>query len=209
MLIFPFESQTDKYAYVQIPKNASSTLGNEFFPRNKIPSFRLHEIDLSNHTLIIILRDPITRWFAGLAEDYLIETRKFKRWKSIEDCWSTACSQYQIGTHTRTQISHINEVKSSSIQYFVLDENFDHRFEKWMRAKGFGQLDYTSLYKHVNKRTDCNDRANAVAWFKQQYNNEIEKGVRNFYRQDFDLYNYYSKLNVSVDRDLNKLYNAT
>jgi hypothetical protein len=208
-LVFTFESTTGKYAYIQIPKNASSTLGRSFFPKNgcnSIPFSKRYRLE--DRTFVVVLRDPIERWKIGAAEDFVMQDGN--TWKGLSNFWNRLTQKLEVGAHTGTQVNFIDKCQevygAKTFQYFILDNTLDVHFETWMRRKGFQHFDYSYLHKHENITSNTAEKQQALEWIKEHYNDELDSKLRKFLARDIELYNFYNKLNASVDRDLNKIH---
>ena len=189
---FLFERYNNKYAYIGIPKNASTTLARSFFPANRCEeiSFQL-ACDLSDRTFVVVLRDPAERWKTGFVEDWTRQDPNYFRSDSLLDYWQVANNQLHIGVHTSTQIEYVNKAKRSfnaeKFKYFYLDENFTDTFEHWMLENDFCNFDFRLLKQKHNTADNKLLKAEAIQFVKENWTTELEQKIKEFYKRDYNL----------------------
>ena len=144
---------------------------------------------------IVILRDPIDRWFTGIAQH--ITTNLFGKDFGSSHFLDQAndltnrliVDQVAFDDHTEQQTWFIEEFGQYLIQpvYFYCDQHLNKNLDHWFESKG---LDYQlSNQAHVNVSQNNYDNKNLVDYFKNiVYNNTMyEIHLAEYYQQDYDL----------------------
>ncbi len=142
------------FVYVPILKNAhryTSTLLTAY-------SFKLKEkdkqLDLKNKKIIIILRDPINRWYAGMSQ--------FLNWRMPEltindDVMNILTHTIIMDGHTRSQVNFLSGIDTDQCVFFDCEDiNFEKSLHHYFRRHLGGVVDMDNLvnktptYRNVN-----------------------------------------------------------
>ena len=134
-----FVRHSDKLVYVNIPKNATEYCKLIFdgmptnFYENQIP------ID---YTYLIVLRDPLERWYSGLAE-YI------QRYTSI-DSTSEIFDQVDVlkllttatahDEHTELQLRFISEAPCKNAVFFNFNNNLTTNITSWFQENNLSYI---------------------------------------------------------------------
>lgn len=213
-----FESKDGQFCYTPIPKNASS-FGHHVF--KELLDFE--EIKLGNqlHTEesawksdknkhhIVILREPLDRWFSGVAQ-FLFETRKelYDRDANLINCvhddfildplhLKILFTRLSFDTHTMTQVEYIHhnfpDVLSFKTTFFYI-KNSDEYLDKLEFKINIEHFIFSNLGIQIN--------ANPIHTAKEQkfkinIKNQLEFCYKNnpiyknnldeYLKQDYDL----------------------
>jgi len=185
-----------RLCYLNIPKNASTFLKENLVKQEWVMlhnSVRRVKRETSN--TIVILRDPIDRWFTGIAQH--ITTNLFGKdfgsshfLEQANDLTNRLIvDQVVFDDHTEQQSWFIEEFGRYLIQpvYFYCDQHLNKNLDHWFESKGLSyQL---SNQAHVNVSQNNYDNKNLVDYFKNLvYNNTMyELHLAEHYQQDYNL----------------------
>jgi hypothetical protein len=148
------------YVYINIPKNASSWMKNNF--GGYAYNFRTNQIDSNMPstdpdiqailqspeptTYVIVLRDPITRWLSGAAQAFFTcpptRTDFFMNW-SNELIFDTVA----FDEHTAPQTMFLKDVDFSQVVWFDCTDNLTDQIVEWAQDKFPIQIKPASDYK--------------------------------------------------------------
>ena len=114
---------TEDVVYIPIPKNSSSYIGKLVLANNwKVANFL--KTDLTNKKIIVVLRDPVSRWISGMAQ-YLCSAIVSQGYTAdtIIDNWnpvmeSLIFDRVIFDDHTEKQLYFINTIPKESCVYF-------------------------------------------------------------------------------------------
>jgi hypothetical protein len=202
------------YIYVNIPKNASSWMRNNFGGHsynfrnntlvNYLPGDSEHEFILQNPTpptYVLILRDPISRWLSGSAQAFFNcppdSLDFFMNW-SDELIFNTIA----FDEHTAPQTMFLKDVDLSQVVWFDCTDNLADQLAEWSQGKFNITPIPASDYKYNDYKISKLDKpqgplSNPLNWTPMQcidalqhrlYSSlkHIEK-VKNFYKTDYEL----------------------
>ena len=182
--------------YLNIPKNASTFLKENLVKhkwRMLHNSARL--IRRETTSTIIVLRDPISRWFTGIAQHITTNLlgKDFGSSHFLEQTNDLVnrilVDQVAFDDHTEQQSWFIEEFREFLVSpvYFYCDEHLNKNLDHWFASKG---LDYNlQQQEYVNVSERNYDNKNLVDYFQQLvYNNTMyEIHLAEYYQQDYDL----------------------
>jgi hypothetical protein len=176
------------YAYIPILKNAhrltSAIMVNHGFIKN-------NDVDLSDKIKIVTLRDPISRWFAGVSQFLYLHSPNII---IDENTVELLTKIVVLDGHSSAQANYLSGIDTSECIFFNMDEpNYQQNFQRFCltnfnNANYLGannqeiiRLDHFStmapIYKDIKSKleTYCTD----------QYRNRLIK----YYKEDIELYN--------------------
>ena len=185
---------TLKYAWINIPKNASSfiqkALGDNKW--NDVPDDLINSIAESpNIKKLVVLRDPVERWISGFAECWadhdnildLLDSNTF---------YDTVQKNPVYDDHTEYQHRFIG--KAQNLQYIYMQKNGINKFYKllgaWIkRTGGFAEFD-----NYQNPTNPASNNPNKVAIVKKlsAYCKQ-DNNISNLHKKDYELLEQYEK----------------
>ena len=185
---------TLKYAWINIPKNASSfiqkALGDNKW--NDVPDDLINSIaESSNIKKLVVLRDPVERWISGFAECWadhdnildLLDSNTF---------YDTVQKNPVYDDHTEYQHRFIG--KAQNLQYIYMQKNGINKFYKllgaWIkRTGGFAEFD-----NYQNPTNPASNNPNKVAIVKKlsAYCKQ-DNNISNLHKKDYELLEQYEK----------------
>lgn len=210
-----YESNDGSYCYIPIPKNAS-TFGTHIF--KELLNFKEIQlqslVDNQGHVWkadkkkhhIVILRDPLDRWFSGVAQ-YLTETRREfseKNIKYFNDDFildplhvKMFFSHLSFDSHTMTQVSYINhyfpELLSTKTTFFYVKVSEDYisnlefktNFEYFV-YKNLGEK-ISSNPLHTSKESKFKSKIKDQLKCFYDNNKHYKNILDNYLQHDYDL----------------------
>lgn len=108
-------SNNHDYAYINIPKNASSWMSGTFPDALSTTYYQIKNPDIK---FIVVLREPLDRWVSAAAQSltgFLDD--------DIEDALTDLCKKIVIDDHTVPQSCYIENVDHDRIIWFDMHEN--------------------------------------------------------------------------------------
>lgn len=161
-------------AYVNIPKNASLMVADILKPYNFYQVENVNEIQ--DIMYLVILRNPIARWYSGINE-----------YVKINNLYPSTPKEYQyladgivFDEHTEKQSSFLSEIDIDRCKFIHIDENFNVVLKKFLSE---WSMDTSVPYNGSRLQPiDVNFRKNL-----KQYTDEEKLG--SFYQEDYKLIN--------------------
>ena len=185
---------TLKYAWINIPKNASSFVQKALDDNkwNDVPDDLINSIaESSNIKKLVVLRDPVERWISGFAECWadhdnildLLDSNTF---------YDTVQKNPVYDDHTEYQHRFIG--KAQNLQYIYMQKNGINKFYKllgaWIkRTGGFAEFD-----NYQNPTNPASNNPNKVAIVKKlsAYCKQ-DNNISNLHKKDYELLEQYEK----------------
>tara|TARA_R110000765_G_scaffold7673_1_gene25023 strand:+ start:1954 stop:2568 length:615 start_codon:yes stop_codon:yes gene_type:complete len=185
---------TLKYAWINIPKNASSFVQKALDDNkwNDVPDDLINSIAESpNIKKLVVLRDPVERWISGFAECWadhdnildLLDSNTF---------YDTVQKNPVYDDHTEYQHRFIG--KAQNLQYIYMQKNGINKFYKllgaWIkRTGGFAEFD-----NYQNPTNPASNNPNKVAIVKKlsAYCKQ-DNNISNLHKKDYELLEQYEK----------------
>jgi hypothetical protein len=181
---------------LNIPKNASTFLKENLIKHEWVMLHNsVRRVRRETTNTIVILRDPIDRWFTGIAQH--ITTNLFGKDYGSSHFLEQAneltnrliVDQVVFDDHTEQQSWFIEEFGQFLINptYFYCDQHLNKNLDHWFTSRN---LDYQlSNQAPVNVSKHSYDNKNLIDYFKNiVYNNTMyEIHLAEHYQQDYDL----------------------
>ena len=185
---------TLKYAWINIPKNASSFIQKALDDNkwNDVPDDLINSIAESpSIKKLVVLRDPVERWISGFAECWadhdnildLLDSNTF---------YDTVQKNPVYDDHTEYQHRFIG--KAQNLQYIYMQKNGINKFYKllgaWIkRTGGFAEFD-----NYQNPTNPASNNPNKVAIVKKlsAYCKQ-DNNISNLHKKDYELLEQYEK----------------
>lgn len=171
--------------YVNIPKNASMFVRSNF----PIPTSWYCEnyyLNSRANQIIAILRDPIERWLAGMAQIYY--QTDFKESDLSKSYVQLLFNTIGIDDHTERQILFLNDLDISQCVFFKLDANLSYNLSSYFKTKFNIDHDLTVLQK-INTSIEDSRKDNIKRIFKKFIisNPWFKNKLMMYYEQDYKL----------------------
>jgi len=189
-----FIRQSDQLVYVNIPKNATEytkllfdgTLTN--FYENAIPE---------DYRYLIVLRNPIERWYSGLCE-YVQRYTTINPDSDVFDQFdalkilTTACANDE---HTELQLRFIAGLPSKNAVFFNFNDNFTTNLTDWFDQNNVAYPQSLSGKKRNVTEKEWITLRNRIKKHVES-NTELLESLNEYLKLDIKLYNsvqYYIK----------------
>ena len=185
---------TLKYAWINIPKNASSFVQKALDDNkwNDVPDDLINSIAESpNIKKLVVLRDPVERWISGFAECWADHDNILDLLDS-DVFFDTVQKNPVYDDHTEYQHRFIG--KAQNLQYIYMQKNGINKFYKllgaWIkRTGGFAEFD-----NYQNPTNPASNNPNKVAIVKKlsAYCKQ-DNNISNLHKKDYELLEQYEK----------------
>lgn len=184
-------NENTKYAYIPIPKNASSYL-KIFFESGWGWTYDFNYYENSNKKFIVCLRDPINRWLAGVVE-YFFREHPYMVLEG-ETFLKFICQRVIFDEHTIPQVNFIDGLDDSNLIFIKFNDSIGSTIDKfvtehfndsdWKTRKLALSIDKNDSNKHIIKQTNLEN----LKTFLQE-NPKLIYNIKKFYKEDYDLIN--------------------
>jgi hypothetical protein len=186
--------------YVNIPKNASSWISLQFNQgvNHDAENINYYDIvDLTQCQFIVILRDPLDRWIAGMTQIIYTEPETLADVSNNMHIdtfdWKLAMEKIEYDNHTQKQVDFIYGIPHNQIVWLKFDDQLKDNFNNLMLSYGCdienknrkGKDNITS--KHSTKNSVMKKIVN-----KLDQHPEYRQKIINHYHEDYDLFNTVS-----------------
>ena len=185
---------TLKYAWINIPKNASSFIQKALDDNkwNDVPDDLINSIAESpNIKKLVVLRDPVERWISGFAECWadhdnildLLDSNTF---------YDTVQKNPVYDDHTEYQHRFIG--KAQNLQYIYMQKNGINKFYKllgaWIkRTGGFAEFDH---FQDLTNPSSNDPNKVAIVKKLSEYCKQ-DNNISNLHKKDYELLEHYEK----------------
>ena len=186
--------------YVNIPKNASSWISLQFNQgiNHDAENINYYDIvDLTQCRFIVILRDPLDRWIAGMTQ--MIYTEPATDLDGVANNmnidtfdWELVMEKIEYDNHTQKQVDFIYSIPHNQIVWLNFDNQLKDNFINLMLSYGCNveikKSDKDNITpKHSAKRSVINKIVS-----KLDQHPEYRQKIINHYHEDYDLFNTVS-----------------
>ena len=155
-------------AFLLIPKNASTSYTSLGHIDN------IQNTTINWKTFVVTLRDPFTRWLAGVSEYYIRHEFEYSRIEDLE----RVLDKVELDEHTVPQIRFFEQlVDNQSADFYLLEnglEKVNDTYKLWSDIP----VSYksTSLKKAIQY---------GLKWYVKA-NPELGRKIKSFYKEDYD-----------------------
>lgn len=184
----------DDLCYVPIPKNSSSYIG-QLLGKNGWGFGNFLTTDLTNKTVIVLLREPTDRWISGMAQ-YLCsallnngrsELDIINNWNSIIQ--DLIFDRVIFDDHTEKQVYFINSVPRENCIFFNSSDEPEQSIKQYLSTHN---IDLNTDIIIDRNQTQGNEYKEALVQFLQNQltlNPKLANIIKNTYREDYKLWN--------------------
>lgn len=156
-----YSKEDEKYAYIPIPKNASSLLKYIFRSKYKWKNiFNYKFSDTSDKIFLVCFRDPIDRWTTGIAE-YIYRNHKDCDLNN-KDLLKFIFERIIFDEHTEPQVNFIHGLDTSNIIFFKHEKVINNILKKFIN---------THIDKNFNWEIDAPLKLNSSGMKSNKTNN--------------------------------------
>lgn len=181
-----FSSPCDRFAYVPIPKCASSWTTKFLQAVSWSVSKDTDDILSTSYTTLVVLRDPIERWISGLAQ-YLttyhpklpLQSREFIQF---------IFQRIDFDPHTTPQINFITGLETDNIVFFKFDQNLEKNIKTFIK-ENTGASYEEPIFRNDSPHTGYKPFANQKLKMLLESNDDYRNNVIKYYEQDINFYN--------------------
>jgi hypothetical protein len=188
--------------YVNIPKNASSWVSLQFNQgvNHDAENINYYDIvDLTQCRFIVVLRDPLDRWVAGMTQ--MIYTEPCQLFDQVNNMhidtfdWELVMEKIEYDNHTQKQVDFIYNIPRNQIVWLKFDDQLKDNFINLMLSYGcdveIKKSDKDNITpKHSTKHSVLNKIVS-----KLDQHPEYRQKIIDHYHKDYDLFNTVSFYN--------------
>ena len=120
--------------WVNIPKNASSFTQTLFAHELDWEPYNYFDMDTSDKTSIVVLRDPIERWISGIAEYINLYHKNFDFNQVNNQMLAWIFDRVAFDDHTDAQIYFIQGIDFQKTIWFKCGMDFENKLVRWMES---------------------------------------------------------------------------
>lgn len=181
-----YTNDDSEFMYINIPKNAS-TWTNQLFKISLNFSLRNFTKENLDKKAIVVLRDPLDRWCAGMSEYFAR-----RNLTTIDENYlKTYLDKLIWDEHTEKQTMFLPKTKET--YYFYLDENYEKNIKQFilkdMGKKNWWNTDLSKL-KYRNKSIQQNLREEMKNIFINfSKDPDLLERIKECYKLDYELIN--------------------
>lgn len=161
----------DDNAFLLIPKNASTT----YMDLGHIDNTSNHSIAWKN--FIVTLRDPYTRWLAGVSEYYIRHESAYDRIEDLE----RVLDKIELDEHTVPQIKFFKHLlENSHTEFYLLEHGLEKVNDKY------------DLWSNIPVVYKSDPFKKAIQYGVRQYvtaNPKLGEKIKLFYKEDYNFIN--------------------
>lgn len=178
------------FGYIPIPKNASSTL-KKFFKGTVSYKFDYNYYTESNREFVVCLRDPLDRWFTGIAEYF---DKGFKEIDiSNKEMLKFIFTRKIFDAHTEPQVNFLANLYMDNIYFFKFGNNLIENIGKFAREKLLIDQDRVHINMNESWRNVSMDtpKQKNIDILKNYaiLNPYLVEEIKNYYSEDYKLFN--------------------
>lgn len=141
------------FAFVPIFKNASSW-GRDYFKYgcNMDKSYNWLVDDMSNHSFIVFLRDPIERWLTGISTYFMNNHKDY--FITDDKVFDMIFDGVTFDVHTAPQTLFIESLDTDRTYFFNLDDNnFINSLRKFVTKNSIGNPGHLPAFNITKEGT--------------------------------------------------------
>jgi hypothetical protein len=195
-----------KKFWVNIPKCATNW-GKSWAKKNKLRISNYHSEQLleKGYQPIVFLRDPVDRWYTGMAE-WIHRYGIFNpNYTPTEEVLSVLLERVAFDEHTEEQVVFLENIDTNNAVFFRVDDNLSNNFKHYCEhelnqdpnlvlvQKSYSATGKKKVFKERLKECLTNSIYNNNLNGKKEV---CELRLKNYYELDYQLYNsvqYYIK----------------
>lgn len=174
----------DRLAYVNIPKNASTQTKNQFLSNGfEFSYFVEHNNDVS---YIVLLRDPLERWFSGLFE-YLKRRHNYDDIRLNDKFIKKLNKKLIYDEHTEHQHYFIRGLPLERTKFFLCDNSLEYKLNQYTKLNFTYKTNPNTLQNFMKDGVpryieNSFSKTKVVKWLKNNH-----ERVKEFYLEDYKL----------------------
>lgn len=184
----------DDFCYIPIPKNSSSYIG-QLLAKNGWGFDNFLTTDLTDKTIIVLLREPTDRWISGISQ-YLCSTL-LKNGRSEIDIinnWNMIIQdlifdRIIFDDHTEKQVYFIDSIPRENCVFFNSSSHPEQSIKQYLSTQN---IDLNTDITIDRNQTQGNKYKEALVQFLQNQltlNPSFTNILKNTYKEDYKLWN--------------------
>lgn len=192
-----------EYGYIPIPKSASTYLKN-YFINNYNFTYNFNYKHLRNKRYIVCLRDPLDRWYSGVAE-YFYRFHKDFIVNPSTDIIKFICDRKLFDEHTELQRNFLEGLDTNLITFFYADKELVKNLEHFVTPK-FANIKSNNINPQslfVNSMDWIPEKVSLTQGIKKfiSENPKYIDEIKSFYEFDYELIKrvrFYNRKDIEI-----------
>jgi len=186
--------------YVNIPKNASSWISLQFNQgiNRDAENINYYDIvDLTQCRFIVVLRDPLDRWIAGMTQ--MIYTEPATDLDGVANNmnidtfdWDLVMEKIEHDNHTQKQVDFIHDIPQDQIVWLKFDDQLKDNFINLMLSYGCDVEIKKSDKDNITLKNSAKHSVIKKITDKLNQHPEYRQKIIDHYHEDYDLFNTVS-----------------
>ena len=169
--------------YINIPKNAS-TWTNPHLRQQGWSLSNFHLQDLSQAKAIVALREPVERWFSGIAEYFWLYHRNLDLSQVNQVFFDLVFDQIVFDDHTEKQVYFIDGFPLEQCVWFWVSPNYSAAIAQYL-ALPIKDVEHA----YVTKGNEFKTNLQQLLKTQYQSNQTYQGQLKNYFRDDYKLIN--------------------
>jgi hypothetical protein len=188
--------------YVNIPKNASSWVSLQFNQgvNHDAENINYYDIvDLAQCRFIVVLRDPLDRWVAGMTQ--MIYTEPCQLFDQVNNMhidtfdWELVMEKIEYDNHTQKQVDFIYNIPRNQLVWLKFDDQLKDNFINLMLSYGCDVEIKKSDKDNITPKNSAKNSVMDKIFSKLTQHSEYSQKIVDHYHEDYDLFNTVSFYN--------------
>lgn len=175
----------DSHKIILIPKNASTWL-----KKNLVEcGWRECKDDSDHRSILILLRDPIDRWFSGVVQ-YLARNFPTVHHDNISlDFIKLIFDQVELDEHTQSQFVFFNNTEVNNTRFIWIDDNFNNNIQKWLATAGSQLVNVDAIYTTAEDHYRQLLRNKLINTY--QNNTQLQQRLKLYFKIEYEMIETY------------------
>jgi hypothetical protein len=201
---------THPIVYLPILKNAHKYTSYVFQSFNYVREYAKSQDEYicRGTKKLVILRDPLDRWYSGVIQFMTAQQILEKQYEMIidftnRDLCRLLTSIISIDTHTRPQVNYLNGVDTDECTFLKFDSELENNLQYFCHINLGGRFDPKLIEKNPSLQgmTTSNKSEKRSILVEQLKENIVHYGYENrlieYYQKDIELFNHVKFLSIS------------
>ena len=193
-----------RLVYVNIPKNASSWISQQFNQGVNHDAENINYYDIKDFTqcqFIVVLRDPLDRWISGMTQ--IIYTEPETDLDGVANNmnintfdWKFVIKKIEYDNHTQKQIDFIRDIPHNQVVWLKFDNQLNDNFIDLMLSYGCDVEIKKSDRENVTHENSAKQSVMDKIVSKLDQHPKYRQKIINYYCEDYALINsvkFYKK----------------
>lgn len=179
------------YGYVFIPKNASTYL-THVLRQNLNWQLSYNYLYHKRKKYIVCLRDPLDRWYSGIAEYFFRFHKELIAKTPDQDLLTFIFKKVHLDEHTVPQVDFLSGLNTEDIIFFKFGDSLSDNIKDFLVNNNWCEdinLESFLTTRHYNQTSSNDLKKNWIEILKTNMTGEKQQHILQFYHRDYELFN--------------------